>query len=86
MAENSSRGSEKIESPIPPIYIVSGGVGASGEQLVNTVLAQFPQCAVPVITVGNVRRREQIESVVAQAKENGGTIVHMTWQAQAEWR
>jgi regulator of PEP synthase PpsR (kinase-PPPase family) len=60
----------------PPIYIVSGGVGASGEQLVQTVLAQFPETNVPVVTVGNVRQMEQIESVVAQAQESDGTVVH----------
>ncbi|HEX7975733.1 MAG TPA: pyruvate, water dikinase regulatory protein, partial [Anaerolineales bacterium] len=60
----------------PPVYVVSGGVGASGEQLVHTVLAQFPDNEMPVITVGNVRRVEQIESVVAQAKSSGGTIAH----------
>src|SRR5512136_3083408 len=60
----------------PPIYIVSGGVGASGEQLVYTVLAQFPESRVPVITVGHVRQPEQIEDVVAQAHASGGTIVH----------
>ncbi len=35
--------SRKRRTPAPPpIYVVSGGVGASGEQLVQTVLAQFP--------------------------------------------
>ncbi len=60
----------------PPLYIVSGGVGASGEQLVYTVLAQFPKSRVPVITVGHVRQPEQIEDVVAQAQASGGIIVH----------
>src|SRR5512143_2306390 len=60
----------------PPIYVVSGGVGASGEQLVQTVLAQFPDSNVPVITVGNVRQITQIKRVVAQAKQAGGTIAH----------
>jgi len=63
-------------TPPPPIYIVSGGVGASGEQLVQTVLAQFPDSNVPVITVGNVRQVTQIKRVVAQAKQSGGTIAH----------
>ncbi len=64
------------ETRLPPIYIVSGGVGASGEQLVYTVLAQFPQSRVPVITVGHVRQPEQIEDVVTQAHTSGGIIVH----------
>jgi len=65
-----------IEAKPPPVYVISGGVGASGEQLVQTVLAQFPENHVPVTVVGNVRQVEQIESVIARAKDSGGTIVH----------
>ena len=65
-----------MTAKIPPIYIVSGGVGASGEQLVQTVLAQFPGKAVPVFTLGNTRQMEQVENIVQQAHETGGMIVH----------
>jgi regulator of PEP synthase PpsR (kinase-PPPase family) len=65
-----------VDKQIPPIYIVSGGTGSSGEQIVHTVLAQFPESQVPVITVANVRRAEQVEDVVVQAEADGGTIVH----------
>ncbi len=67
---------EEKQASAPPIYIVSGGAGTSGEQLVHTVLAQFPENRVPVMTIGNVRQIEQLEKVVAQAHESGGTIVH----------
>ncbi len=60
----------------PPIYVVSGGAGASGEQLVHTVLAQFPEHDVPIVIVSHVRDMDQVERVVAQAVESGGTIVH----------
>ena len=60
----------------PPVFLVSGGMGYSGEQLVRTVLAQFPECEVPVITVPRVRHEEQIEEVVTRAASSGGTIVH----------
>lgn len=59
-----------------PIYIVSGGTGASGEQLVRTMLVQFPESEVPVHTVPHVRQVQQVEEVVAQAAVTGGTIVH----------
>ena len=59
-----------------PIYVVSGGAGASGEQLVHTVLAQFPESRVSVITLAHVNRMEQIESAVAQAATTGGIVVH----------
>lgn len=67
---------EEQRIPPPPIFIVSGGVGTSGEQVVNTVLAQFPDITVPVVPIRNVRRIEQLEDAIAQAKELGGTIVH----------
>ena len=31
-----------------PVYVISGGVGSSGEQLVRTVLAQFPNSDVSI--------------------------------------
>ncbi len=58
------------------MYIVSGGAGSSGEGIVNTVLAQFPESTVPTTTFGNVRDREQIEEIVGQAERTGATIVH----------
>ena len=60
----------------PPIYVVSGGTGASGEQVVYTVLAQFVASDVPVITIGHVHHRVQVEDAIAQAAASGGTIVH----------
>jgi regulator of PEP synthase PpsR (kinase-PPPase family) len=66
----------KEKADLPPVYLVSGGTGASGEQLLHTVLAQFPDCQVEVFTLPRVRHEEQIEDVVAKAKSTGGTIVH----------
>ncbi len=60
----------------PPIYVVSGASGASAQQLVHTVLVQFPRVHVPVIRVPHVRTMEQIKSVVEQADRTGGIIVH----------
>ena len=67
---------EKQRRTAPPIIIVTGGVGTSGEQVVNTVLAQFPEANVPVETIPSVREPEHIEEAVAQAAATGGTIVH----------
>jgi len=67
---------EEQHTPPPPIFIVSGGIGASAEQVVNTVLAQFPDNTVPVVSVPNVRHPAQLEDVTAQARELNGTIVH----------
>jgi regulator of PEP synthase PpsR (kinase-PPPase family) len=65
----------KLSKP-PTIYIVSGASGASGEQLVHTVLAQFPEIQVPVAKVAHVSQIEQVESVVDKAAKRGGIIVH----------
>jgi regulator of PEP synthase PpsR (kinase-PPPase family) len=66
------------ESPAnpPTIFILSGGVGASGEQLVNTILAQFPENSVRTHTIGNVRHPDQIIRVLKQAQAAGGIIVY----------
>ncbi len=60
----------------PPIFIVTGGTGASGEQLVRTALAQFEEAETPVIRVPHVQHVEQLEPVIAQAVASGGLIVH----------
>jgi hypothetical protein len=58
------------------IFILSGGVGASAEQVVQTVLAQFPGQQVPVALIANIRQEDQLASAVARAAEQGGVIVH----------
>ena len=61
---------------LEPIYVVSGGTGASGEQLVRTVLVQFPDSRVPLIVVNHVRQIEQIQETISEAAAHGGIIVH----------
>lgn len=60
----------------PTIYILSGGVGASGEQLVYTVLAQFPGHNVRVFTVGNIRQAEQVSRALEQAREASALVIY----------
>lgn len=60
----------------PPVIVVSGGTGASGTHVVNTVLAQFPHSEVPVVTVNHVREAGQVEEVLRRAGHSGGIIVH----------
>jgi regulator of PEP synthase PpsR (kinase-PPPase family) len=71
---------------VPPIYVVSGGAGTSGEQVVRTALAQFPDAGVPVILVPHVRREEQLVAVVAQAAASRGAIVHTLVDAEMRRR
>ena len=67
--------SPKAEPP-PPVYIVSGGTGSSGELLVHTALAQFADCHVPVILVPRIRAMAQLEEIVTRAAGDRGTVVH----------
>ncbi|MCE5274360.1 MAG: kinase/pyrophosphorylase [Deltaproteobacteria bacterium] len=70
------RGQDSKGACATPVYIVSGGMGASGRQLVNTVLAQFPGATIPVVMVPHVSTQVQIEEALARAAKSGGTIVH----------
>jgi regulator of PEP synthase PpsR (kinase-PPPase family) len=58
------------------IYIVSGGAGTSGEQLVHTVLAQFPDSQVRVVVFPHVRTDDQLEGLIASAGQQQATVVH----------
>jgi len=58
------------------ILILSGGVGASAEQVVYTVLAQFPQTNMEVVTIPNIRSESQLDEAVERAKGKNALIVH----------
>ncbi|MCS7220652.1 MAG: pyruvate, water dikinase regulatory protein [Anaerolineae bacterium] len=58
------------------IWVVSGGAGVSGTQIVRTAVAQFQQSDVSIVTVPHVRTSAEIESAVAQAAAGHGLIVH----------
>jgi regulator of PEP synthase PpsR (kinase-PPPase family) len=60
----------------PPIYVVTGGTGASGELLVRTVLAQFRHVNVPLIIKSHIQTLEQVDQVVDEISDAKGTIVH----------
>lgn len=73
--QQTDEGDDKKVTP-PPIYIVSGNVGALGEQAVRTILPQFPGVDVPIEMVTRANSLSEIEDVVEQAAQTGGTIVH----------
>lgn len=58
------------------VYVVSGGVGSSGEQVVQTVLAQFPNHNVKLKVIPHVRSLEKVSDIVAQAAETNSPVVH----------
>lgn len=59
----------------PPIFVVSGGTGATGELLARTVMAQFPDVNVPLQIETHVLTAERVHEVVAQAAGIPGAII-----------
>lgn len=70
-----SRGNESLSNS-HTILIVSGGSGASGEQLAHTVLAQFPGSRVQVVTIPNLRFENHIDDVIERAQASGATVIY----------
>lgn len=60
----------------PPVFIISGGTGASGAQIVRTALAQFQNANVPVHILPEVRQMSQLIAAVDTVKASQGIIVH----------
>jgi len=59
-----------------PIYVVSGGKGLAGNNMVQSLLIQYPNNRVPVIIVPDVQDEEKLRSVILQARNDGGLITH----------
>lgn len=60
----------------PTIFIVSGGLGTSGEQVTRTALAQFAGNNAPIIIVPHVQHTSEIDTIIDQAAAAQGLIVH----------
>jgi len=60
----------------PEIFVVSGGSGASGDQLVQTALAQFPDNNVIVKIFSNIREFDQVDELLNHANLQDTVIVH----------
>lgn len=60
----------------PPVYIVSGGRGIAGNNMVQSLLIQYPDNDIPVIIVPQVSDEDQVFDVIMKAKTDGGLIAH----------
>jgi len=58
------------------IYVLTGGVGSSGEQLVRTVLAQFPEVDIPVKIFSKLSNSNQVEQIIQDAASVGAIVSH----------
>ena len=61
---------------IPHIYIVSGGKGLAGENVVKSILVQFPDFRIPTSIEPGLFTKEDALAIVLKAKKNNGIIVH----------
>jgi len=60
----------------PHIYVVSGGRGMAGNNLVQALLIQYPNNNLPVTIVPNVNNENELFDLVMKAKTENGIIVH----------
>ncbi|MBL7968171.1 MAG: kinase/pyrophosphorylase [Prolixibacteraceae bacterium] len=66
----------KKDKHAEPIYIVSGGKGLAGNNMVQSLLIQYPNNNVPVIIVPQVHEKKQLDDLLEKAKNDGGLITH----------
>lgn len=59
-----------------PIYVVSGGRGIAGNNLVQSLLIQYPDNNVPVEIIGQVESEDEIFDIIMKAKTDCGLIAH----------
>jgi regulator of PEP synthase PpsR (kinase-PPPase family) len=59
-----------------PIYVVSGGRGIAGNNLVQSILIQYPNNKIPVEIIGGVDSEDTIFDIVMRAKSDGGLVTH----------
>jgi [pyruvate, water dikinase]-phosphate phosphotransferase / [pyruvate, water dikinase] kinase len=68
--------SDSTKSKTAPIYIVSGGKGLAGNNMVHSLLIQYPNNNVPVIIVPDQHSEKQLIDLVEKVKLEGGLITH----------
>lgn len=59
-----------------PVYVISGGVGATGEQLARTVLAQFHDSRVAIEVYPKILSWPEAEKVFRKAARSGAIVIH----------
>ncbi len=59
-----------------PIFVVSGGRGIAGNNLLQSILIQYPNNKIPVEIIGEVDSEEKVFDIVMKAKSEGAMITH----------
>jgi regulator of PEP synthase PpsR (kinase-PPPase family) len=60
----------------PPIYVFSGGKGLPANNLIRSVLVQFPENKIPVKIIPDITDMESLEEGIRKVSSGGGIIVH----------
>lgn len=58
------------------IYIISDGTGETAATMIRAALVQYQDAEINIVRSKNVRTESQLESVIADAFENQGIIIH----------
>ncbi|MEL4456430.1 pyruvate, water dikinase regulatory protein [Lutimonas vermicola] len=58
------------------IYVVSGGKGVTGHTIVQTLIIQYPENALKVELIPDVRTEEKVIDVVKKVKDVNGILTH----------
>ncbi len=60
----------------PPIYVVSGGHGITGNHIVQSMLIQYPNNNIPVVIHAEIDNEQKVINVVEKAKAENALITH----------
>jgi regulator of PEP synthase PpsR (kinase-PPPase family) len=80
--DNSNDG--EITSNVP-VFVISGGVGSSGEQIVRTVLAQFPHSDVSIQVFPKVNTKKRVKQILNDAHNTGAIVAHTFVDPGLRW-
>ncbi|CAN5686589.1 pyruvate, water dikinase regulatory protein [soil metagenome] len=64
------------------IYIISDGTGETAATMIRAALVQYQDAEINIVRSKNVRTEAQVESVIADAFENRGVVIHTVVSTQ----
>lgn len=67
---------DQSEKKTAPIYVVSGGKGLAGNNMVHSLLIQYPNNNVPVVIVPDQHEEQQLIDLVNKAKQEDALVTH----------
>jgi regulator of PEP synthase PpsR (kinase-PPPase family) len=76
MNEATPKKDKNLDEAKINIFVLSGGVGSSGEQIVRTVLAQFPDASMTIEVFPKVITKKQVHDILKRAVAEGAVVTH----------